>query len=220
MRPSALLIFDCDGVLIDSELLACGAEAACLVALGIDVTVEDILERYLGIGLTTMLADLEARLGRTQPALPADFADTLRQAVAAAFEAGLRPMPGIETVLQALPQPRCVASGSAPERLRHSLALTGLLPLFDPHIFSATQVPRGKPAPDLFLFAAEQMGVAAADCMVIEDSVPGVQAAVAAGMRVVGFTGGSHCRPGHAERLRAAGAAVACHDLRDLPALL
>ena len=219
-RSLPLLIFDCDGVLIDSEVIGCRAEAACLADAGIAISADEIIDRYVGIAMATMLADLQSRLGRAVPALPPDFADIMHRAVAAAFETELLPMPGIVELLGALPHRRCVASGSAPERLRQTLSLTGLWDSFDPHIFSATQVARGKPAPDLFLFAAGQMGVAAADCMVIEDSVPGVQAAVAAGMRVVGFTGGSHCRPGHAERLRAAGAAVACLDLRDLPALL
>ena len=129
-------------------------------------------------------------------------------------------MPGIHSVVRALTGPRCVASGSAPERLRHSLGLTGLLPHFDPHIFSATQVARGKPAPDLFLFAAQRMQAATDACLVIEDSVAGVQAAVAAGMRVIGFTGGSHCRPDHADRLRAAGVSALCGDMRALGALL
>ena len=205
MRPHSLLIFDCDGVLIDSEMIACRAEAACLAALGIGIAADELLDRYLGIGLATM---------------PADLADMLRQAVAVAFDAELRPMPGIHSVLRALTGPRCVASGSAPERLRHSLGLTGLLPHFDPHIFSATQVARGKPAPDLFLFAAERMQAAPDACLVIEDSVAGVQAAVAAGMRVIGFTGGSHCRPDHADRLRAAGVSALCGDMRALGALL
>ena len=220
VRPHSLLIFDCDGVLIDSEMIACRAEAACLAALGIGIAADELLDRYLGIGLATMLADLEARLGATLPPLPADLADTLRQAVAVAFDAELRPMPGIHSVLRALTGPRCVASGSAPERLRHSLGLTGLLPHFDPHIFSATQVARGKPAPDLFLFAAQRMQAATDACLVIEDSVAGVQAAVAAGMRVIGFTGGSHCRPDHADRLRAAGVSALCGDMRALGALL
>jgi len=221
VHPQPLLIFDCDGVLIDSELLACQAEAACLAAFGIAMTAEEIIDRYLGISLPAMLTDLEARLGRT---LPAGLADRLRPAlaaaVAAAFETELRPIPGIEAALQTLPHPRCVASGSAPERLRQSLRLTGLLSHFDPHIFSATQVARGKPAPDLFLFAAQRMQVPPAACVVIEDSVPGVQAAAAAGMRVIGFTGGSHCPPGHGERLRAAGASALCGDMRGLANLL
>jgi HAD superfamily hydrolase (TIGR01509 family) len=123
-------------------------------------------------------------------------------------------------MLTALPQRRCVASSSAPERLRHSLSLTGLLRCFEPHVFSATEVARGKPAPDLFLFAAASMQVAPVGCVVIEDSVPGVQAAVAAGMRAIGFTGGGHCRPGHAERLRAAGAAAVTDAMAALPALV
>jgi len=215
-----LLIFDCDGVLIDSETIACRAEAACLAECGILVSADEIIDRYLGISMATMLADLSTRLRHSVPALPPDFAEILRARVAAAFEAALQPMPGIARLLETLPHPRCVASSSAPERLRQSLSLTGLLCLFQPHIFSATQVPRGKPAPDLFLFAARRMGMAPAGCVVIEDSVPGVQAATAAGMRVIGFTGGSHCRPGHAERLRAAGASVTCNELRDLPDLL
>jgi len=216
----ALLIFDCDGVLIDSEVIACRAEAACLAELGIAVSAEQIIDRYLGIGMAVMLADLQSRLGETLPALPTDFADTLRQRVADAFETELRPMPGIEAVLATLPHRRCVASSSAPERLQHSLKLTGLLAHFDPHIYSSAQVTRGKPAPDLFLFAARRMNVAPEDCIVIEDSVPGVQAAVAAGMRAIGFAGGSHCRPGHVERLRQAGAAALCNDLGQLPGLL
>ena len=215
-----LLIFDCDGVLIDSEMIACRAEAACLAELGIAVSAQEIIDRYLGISMATMLADLEARLDHRLPALPPEFADTLRRRVAAAFDAELQPMPGIEALLQALPHRRCVASSSAPERLRHSLVLTRLLHHFDPHVFSATQVARGKPAPDLLLFAAQRMGVPTARCIVIEDSLPGVRAAAAAGMRVIGFTGGSHCHPGYGECLRAAGASAVCGDLRGLADLL
>jgi HAD superfamily hydrolase (TIGR01509 family) len=220
VRPDPLLIFDCDGVLIDSETIACGAEAAYLAELGIAVSAEELLERYLGISMAVMLADLESRHDRSLPALPRDFADTLRRRVAIAFETDLRPMPGIEAALASLPARRCVASSSAPERLRHSLQLTGLLAHFEPHIFSATQVARGKPAPDLFLFAAARMDATPEACVVIEDSLPGVQAAVAAGMRVIGFTGGSHCRPGHAERLRAAGASAVCACMAELGAVM
>jgi HAD superfamily hydrolase (TIGR01509 family) len=218
--PPSLLIFDCDGVLIDSELVACRAEAACFAERGIPLSADDILDRYLGIGMATMLSDLSARAGRDLPLLPPGFDDTLRRRVAAAFEVELRPIDGIEALLRALSTPRCVASGSAPERLQHSLGLTGLLPLFAPHVFSATQVARGKPAPDLFLFAAARMGAAPDACVVIEDSVAGVRAAVAAGMPVIGFAGGSHCRAGHGEQLRKAGAAVVCADAAALAAAL
>ncbi len=115
-------------------------------------------------------------------------------------------MPGIADVLDAVRGRKCVASSSTPERLRHSLSLVGLLARFDPDIFSATQVAHGKPAPDLFLFAAHRMGVAPARCTVIEDSVAGIAAARAAGMTAVGFCGGGHCGPGHRDRLLAAGA--------------
>ena len=212
-----LIIFDCDGVLIDSESIACRADSACLAEIGIAVSAEEIMERYLGISAAAMCADIEQRHGC---ALPRDFAETLRLRVAAVFATELAPMPGVEAVLAALPHRRCVASSSAPERLRHSLSLTGLLRRFEPHVFSATQVPRGKPAPDLFLFAAAAMGVAPASCVVVEDSVAGVRAAVAAGMRAIGFTGGGHCRQGHAERLRAAGAAAIVDQMGRLPALL
>jgi HAD superfamily hydrolase (TIGR01509 family) len=215
--PPELIIFDCDGVLIDSEAIACRADSACLAEIGIALSAEEIMDRYLGISAAAMCADIERRQGCV---LPAGFAATLRVRVAAAFEAELAPMAGVEAALAALPYPRCVASSSAPERLRHSLSLTRLLHWFEPHVFSAAQVARGKPAPDLFLFAAAAMQAAPATCVVIEDSVPGVQAAVAAGMRAIGFTGGEHCRSGHADRLRSAGAVAVTDDMRRLPALV
>lgn len=217
MRTPGLLIFDCDGVLVDSEALACRADAACLTEFGLAISAEEIMDRYVGISLAGMLADLAARGGR---ALPPALADTLRRRTLAAFEAELTAIEGVADALGALACPVCVASSSEPERIRHSLSLIGLLDRFEPHIFSATQVAHGKPAPDLFLFAAASMGVAPEHCVVIEDSLPGVQAACAAGMRVLGFTGGSHCRPGHAERLCAAGAALAFEEMRRLPELL
>jgi HAD superfamily hydrolase (TIGR01509 family) len=131
------------------------------------------------------------------------------------FGSQLIAMPGIEAALSGIKSPVCIASSSAPERLQHTLSLVGLFNRFNPHIFSATQVGRGKPAPDLFLFAAKQMGVEPRTCLVVEDSVAGVMAAVDAGMRVIGFTGGSHCRPGHSERLRQAGAAEIINNFKD-----
>jgi beta-phosphoglucomutase-like phosphatase (HAD superfamily) len=113
-----------------------------------------------------------------------------------------------------------VASSGTPEKIQHGLTCAGLYDRLAPHIFSATQVGRGKPAPDLFLFAAERMQVSPERCLVIEDSVPGVTGARAAGMTVLGFHGGSHCRPGHADMLRAAGAALIFDDMRQLPGLI
>ena len=211
-----LVIFDCDGVLIDSELLSVEADLACLAEDGIDISAEEILARYTGISMAGMLADLEARFGRTFP----DFADRHRRRLNALFEADLKPIPGVAGVLASLSCRACVASSSTPERLRHALTLVGLFDRFHPHIFSTTEVARGKPAPDLFLHAAERMGVPPARCIVIEDSIPGVAAAASAGMSAIGFTGGAHCRPGHDTRLFADGAALVIAAMTELPRAL
>jgi len=216
-QTPGLVIFDCDGVLIDSEVVACRIDAACLAELGIAITAEEVMDRYVGISLQGMLADLARRLDRT---LPPELVETLRRRVLQAFDGELTAIAGVGATLSALRIPVCVASGSEPDRIRHSLSLVGLLHRFEPHVFSATQVAFGKPAPDLFLFAASSMGMPPARCLVIEDSLAGVQAARAAGMPVFGFTGGSHCRPGHADRLRETGAATVFDDMRHLPALL
>ena len=212
-----LIIFDCDGVLIDSELIACQVDAACLTEIGWPHTVEDILDRYVGRSAAAMLADIEARTGRR---LPDGFPEMLRRRLAASFERDLTAIPGVAAVLDRLRCRFCVASSSAPERLRHSLSLVGLYDRFAPHIFSATEVRRGKPAPDLFLHAAERMGVAPSRCLVIEDSLAGVEAARAAGMPVLGFIGGGHCRPGHAQRLRQAGASTIFAEMVELAGLI
>jgi len=216
-RAMDLLIFDCDGVLIDSEPIAIRADVACFAEHGFAVSAAQIRERYVGTSVTSMLADVEARHGRR---LPDDFAETLRRRIAATFETELEAMPGIVDLLDALQPRSCVASSSAPERLRHALALVGLLARFDPHVFSATQVARGKPAPDLFLFAARQMDVAPHRCVVIEDSLAGVAAAKAAGMVAIGFCGGGHCGSGHAASLSAAGADITFDHMDDLAKFL
>jgi HAD superfamily hydrolase (TIGR01509 family) len=209
MSPE-LIIFDCDGVLIDSEVLACRVGAECLAEHGVPVTADDLLEHYVGVSLASMLADLEIRHGLR---LPVDMRETMLARGTAAAETELKAIEGVEAVVRAITCPVCVASSSMPEWLHYSLSLTGLRHYFEPHLFSAVQVVHGKPAPDLFLFAAEQMRVAPEATLVIEDSLAGVQGAVTAGMRVIGFTGGGHCRDGHAERLRAAGAFVVCDDM-------
>jgi HAD superfamily hydrolase (TIGR01509 family) len=211
-----LVIFDCDGVLIDSELLSVKADRECLAEDGIDLSAEEILERYTGISLAGMLADLEMRYGRGLP----DFARRHRARLRRLFEADLRAIPGVTAVLDALVCRVCVASSSTPERLRHALSLVGLFERFYPNVFSATEVAHGKPAPDLFLHAARRMGIVPQRCVVLEDSLPGVAAAVAAGMIAIGFTGGSHCRPGHDERLLKQGAALVIDQMAQLvPAL-
>ena len=214
--PWDLVIFDCDGVLIDSELLSIRADRECLAECGIELSAEEILDRYTGISFAGMVADIEARHGP----LPADFADRHRRHLWPLFERELRAIPGVAAVLDSLICPTCVASSGRPERLKHALSLVGLYDRFHPHIFSAVEVARGKPAPDLFLYAAARMGAAPERCVVIEDSVPGVMAAVAAGMSVIGFVGASHCRPDEAARLAAHGAARVIDDMTKLlPAL-
>ena len=199
-----LVIFDCDGVLVDGEIVSFEAEAEALAEIGINVPLDELMDRFVGLSSASAFAVLEKEHGIR---LPPDFAERCRQRVLAAFDSKLRPITGVVPLLEGLRRRRCVASSSEPARIRHSLTLARILHHFDPHIFSATQVAHGKPAPDLFLFAAGQMGAAPERCLVIEDSVPGVTGARAAGMTVLGFTGGGHCRNGQADRLRAAGAA-------------
>jgi HAD superfamily hydrolase (TIGR01509 family) len=211
-----LVIFDCDGVLIDSELLSVRADRETLAECGIELSIEEILERYTGISFAAVVADLEARHGR----LPADFADRRRRRLWPLFDSELQAIPGVSAVIDALTCKACVASSGRPDRLRHTLSLVGLYDRFHPNIFSAVEVAHGKPAPDLFLYAAERMGVMPARCVVIEDSLPGVTAAVAAGMTVIGFVGASHCRPGDAARLAAQGAVAVIDDMAQLPPIL
>jgi HAD superfamily hydrolase (TIGR01509 family) len=211
-----LVIFDCDGVLIDSELLALRAVVECLAEDGIDAAEEDILERYTGISTAGMVADLERRYGRALP----DFEHREQARLVEIFAGELRAIVGIEGLLDSIPYLRCVASSGTPERIQHGLSLVGLHNRFHPHIFSAVMVEHGKPAPDLFLHAAAQMSVPPERCVVIEDSLPGIAAAVAAGMVPIGFTGGSHCRPDHAARLAAAGAIRVVGTMPELQTIL
>lgn len=212
-----LVIFDCDGVLVDSEPIACRVMARELTALGYPLTAEDCLERFTGVSMKTVMARVEADWGQ---ALPAGFEDRLREKDFEAFRAELEPVPGVEEMLADLDIPRCVASSGAPEKIRFTLTVTGLIDAFEPHLFSARMVAHGKPAPDLFLHAAERMATPPASCVVVEDSVAGIQAARSAGMRVLGFAGAGHAGPGYAEMLAAAGADAVFTRMSDLPTLL
>lgn len=212
-----LIIFDCDGVLVDSEALACVVHADVLTQHGYAISAEQVHDRFLGRSAREARLEVETELGR---AFPDAYTAQLRATIDRVFGEQLKPVPHIADTLGRLSQRICVASSGTPTRIRSSLGTTGLLDRFDPHLFSAMQVERGKPAPDLFLFAAAQMNTPPARCVVVEDSVPGVTAARAAKMTVIGFTGGSHCRSGDADRLRAAGAAIVMDDMRALPALI
>ncbi|WP_208245842.1 HAD family hydrolase (plasmid) [Rhizobium sp. T1473] len=212
-----LVIFDCDGVLIDSETLASRIDAEELTRLGYPTSYSDVVLRFTGLSSATMRKMVEEDWGR---ALPDDFDAMVQARIKESYRTELQAIAGIDNLLHQLPSPRCVASSSAPEKLRLGLELTGLLPHFEPHVFSSVMVKVGKPAPDLFLFAAAKMGVEPARCVVVEDSIAGVRASVAAGMTVIGFTAGGHCLEDHGQRLLSAGAAVVARSAEDLGALL
>jgi HAD superfamily hydrolase (TIGR01509 family) len=201
-RLPALVIFDCDGVLVDSEIIASRIFADCLGEVGIVLTIEEAAAFGVGKSAVTLAAAVEKEFGRP---LPAGFIEGMRARIITAFTRELKPINGVARLLTALDLPRCVASNSHIDRVRHALKTTGLLRYLDPNIYTAAMVERGKPAPDLFLFAAAQHGVAPAQCLVVEDSLSGVVAALAAEMTVVGFVGGSHCRAGHSGAMLEAG---------------
>jgi len=212
-----LVIFDCDGVLVDSEVISCRAHADTLTRHGYPITADQVLERFLGLSDREARRIVEAEIGRR---LPDNFESEIEHATLQFYADDLRAIAHVGEAIAAIGQPKCVASSGTQEKIRHGLRCAGLYDLLAPHIFSASQVQRGKPAPDLFLFAAAKMQAAPERCLVIEDSVPGVTGAVAAGMIVLGFHGGSHCRPGHGDTLRAAGAVGAFADMRQLPGLI
>lgn len=210
-----LLIFDCDGVLVDSELLANAALAELMSALGHPMTTQQAIENFAGRRLSDVLARAEALLARP---IPADLGVQARERMLARFRRELKAIAGVREAIAALPYPRCVASSSTRGRLALSLEITGLAPLFGGNVFSADQVARGKPAPDLFLAAAHALGARPAHCIVIEDSPLGIQAAQAGGMRAIGFAGASHATDRLAEQLAQAGAAIVIRHMSDLPA--
>jgi HAD superfamily hydrolase (TIGR01509 family) len=205
-----LMIFDCDGVLIDSEILSNRAEVDLLKSFGIEFELGDYMAQFVGKSTKDVLKTIEAS---HNVRLPAEFRRLAETQIFTAFKTELQAIPGIFELIDSVNTPKCVASSSSLSRLDITLKITGLLDKFSPHIFSAEQVSRGKPAPDLFLFAAEQMQVSPDRCVVIEDSPYGVRAGVQAGMTVIGFTGGSHIQPGHAARLRDEGAIDICSDM-------
>lgn len=198
-----MIIFDCDGVLVDSEVLAVQAMLEVLNDAGVPATAA-----MIGQCFGMKQADILMRIAvETETDIPDDVPAQLWPTTKVWFERSLKPMPGIVAFIEQMgDRKRCVASSSSPERIRTSLALTGLDGFFGPNVFSSHQVARGKPAPDLFLLAAETMGVEPGACIVIEDSIFGVQGARAAGMTAYGFGGGSHIGDGHSEMLLDGGA--------------
>jgi HAD superfamily hydrolase (TIGR01509 family) len=188
MTKPDLIIFDCDGVLVDSEVLSCRCLSRALAGYGIDLGVDEALDLFLGRSMTAVFEYYEAQ----QRPIPERFSAELSAGIRAAFRSGLCPIEGVNGVLEGLRIPHCVASSSDVDRVSLSLSLTGLAPHFDERLFTSQMVERGKPAPDLFLYAAERMRADPRHALVIEDSVSGVAAGKAAGMTVWGFVGGSH----------------------------
>ena len=211
-----LVIFDCDGVLVDSEVLYCAIDAAVLADLGVAMAPAELARRFSGIPhrdvWAVLAADHDLRL-------PDRHFERIQAECRRRFATELAAVPGAADTVRSLPplgHAACVASSTALPSLRRNLETAGLLDLFGDRVFSASQVKRGKPAPDVFLYAASQMGVDPADCLVVEDSVAGTTAARRAGMPVVGFVGGGHADPDLGDRLRAAGARGVHATMADL----
>ncbi len=201
------IIFDCDGVLIDSEVLAHEVETAMLAEAGLIYERHDFTTRFMGMSDAAFYAALEAesraRLGRS---LPDRFQEKCHARLYREVEARLTEVPGAGRAIASLSRAKAVASSSRSTELRIKLGKTGLWDYFDPHVYSADHVVHAKPAPDLFLHAARMLDARPADCLVLEDSVNGVRAGLAAGMRVWGFSGGGHMTPALTARLSEAGA--------------
>jgi HAD superfamily hydrolase (TIGR01509 family) len=184
------LIFDCDGVLVDSEAIALEVLAQAITELGHPTDAAECRTLFMGKSLKDVLIGIETLTGRP---LPEDWGTAANTQLFARFAQELQPVAGIAAAIAAMPYPRCVASSSQFDRIRLSLAVTGLAPLFGENVFSATQVAHGKPAPDLFLYAAATCGFVPTETIVIEDSPSGVTAALRAGMTPIGFAGASFC---------------------------
>jgi len=212
MRKFELVIFDCDGVLVDSEVLTNTVLRDMLIELGARVTLDDMFESFVGHPLGRCWELAAELLGR---ALPGDFATKYRERCVQVLRDQLQPVPGIHVALSRIELPTCVASSGDHDKMRTTLGLTGLLPHFEGRLFSVTQVARGKPAPDVFLFAASEMRVSPDRVAVVEDTPVGVAAGLAAGMTVFGYAGRTP-----RQRLASAGASVVFEEMSMLPGLL
>jgi beta-phosphoglucomutase-like phosphatase (HAD superfamily) len=218
--PFAAVIFDCDGVLVDSEVLALEVELDELAALGLDYDRDEFCARFMGLNNPAFYAALDAdRRARLGEGLPDSFAVAHRARLWRAYETRLLEVEGAGEAVAACRSPRAVASSSGGAMLELKLKRTGLWPLFDPHVYGGDKVKRAKPAPDIFLLAAAGLGAEPAACLVLEDTENGVAAARAAGMTVWAFCGGGHMGPADAARLRAAGAQRTLSHWREARAL-
>lgn len=212
--PIDLVIFDCDGVLVDSEPLAMQVLLQTLAERGLHLSTEDAATLFLGRSMQSISQLLHEQY---QIDFGTDALETVRRRLYQLFRQELQPIADIHAAIDQLSTKVCVASSSQPERIDLSLSLVGIRDLLQPNVFSATMVENGKPAPDLFLYAADKMGVAPTHCLVVEDSPAGIEAAHNAGMRVFAFTGGGHARSAaHRARIAASGATQTFEHMRDL----
>ena len=210
MQP--LVIFDCDGVLVDSERISHTVLNEMLAELGVTLSFEETVRQFIGASIPISMARV-AELAGGQ--LPADFFAQFARRTKAAFEAGLLPMPGIEAVLDSMACPYCVASNGNHAKVNFTLTLTGLMPRFKGRIFTADDVLHPKPAPDLFLHAAKMMGAAPEKTTVVEDTPTGIMAAKGAGMKAIGFAAMTPV-----QRLLAAGADMTATTMNEIRRLL
>ncbi len=212
-----LIIFDCDGVLVDSEMIANRLLAKHLTKHGFKITTKGSRNRFIGYSMAKIIAEVREEGVN----LPDDFELFLKQSDQTTFAAELKAIPGAFDTLSQLTQNKCVASSGAPDKICKNLTLTNLINFFQPeHLFSAHMVKNSKPAPDLFLHAANHFDIKPKNCLVIEDTTLGIQAGLAANMTVFGFAGGSHCDLAYVQRLNETGVKTIFHHMNELPALI
>lgn len=219
MTEIKLIIFDCDGVLVDSEYLAAKYELQTYAAFGFEMAVDQFAAEFAGMSSELVFKQVEERLGRN---LPEDLLDKMKNELDDVLKAEVEMIQGADSVLDRFDQPRCICSNSGPERLKIMLQKTGLYDRFKPYIFSARELePHApKPQPDIFLKALNEFAVAPHEAIVVEDSVHGVMAARSAGARIIGFTGGRHSYPAHGDQLLDAGAETVIANFGNLPAVV
>jgi len=219
MPQPDLVIFDCDGVLVDSEIIAARIEAELLTLAGFEISAEEIAESYAGLTFKDIMMRVEAK-----SAIPfqASLIDRAEELVDRKLRSDVRAIDGVREAVAGVTVQRCICSNSRSERIEFMLEKVGLLPFFAGRIFSGLEIPskKTKPAPDVFLYAAEKLGADPKNTFVIEDSVHGVTGARAAGMRVIGFTGASHSFPGHADALTEAGAETVIRRWAELKSVI
>ncbi len=214
-----LILFDCDGVLVDSEILASEATNKLVKEMGLDLSIEEFSSRFAGLNEDITFAAVAEELNIP---VPENIVERCETAIDELLRQSLQEVNNVHAMLDRLDHPRCICSNSPTDRLEMSLKKTNLFDRFRPHIYSSLTVKDGnpKPAPDVFLHAAEELGVDPSDCIVVEDSAHGTQGGIAAGMKVIGFVGASHSYAGHAEQLMDAGAETTVNKLIDLPATI